>query len=164
MIYLYLSKRKAISPPSPLEKYRGTPAVKKQSLKNTISSAGQIAKALLLCHTAHLVSVLHIPKAELLVKWVTLKIQRLLWFMSLYFSFNVDSMWLVYEDGCKGNSFHESTFTLSYAYKMRNEISAMKWKNGKENNQKKYNWGNEQRRKVDLLLEKCREQRCEKRE
>lgn len=55
----------------PIEKYRGTSAVKKQSFKSTISSAGQIAKALLLCHTAHLLNVLHIPKAELPVKWVT---------------------------------------------------------------------------------------------
>lgn len=72
----------------------------------------------------------------------------------------------MYEDGYKWNSSHESTFTLSYAYKMWNEISDMKWKKkkGKVNNQKKYNWGNVQRRKVDLLLEKCREQRSEKRE
>lgn len=72
-------------------------------------------------------------------------------------------MWLMYEDGYKWNNFHEPTYALSYAYKIWNEISDMKWKKkGKENNQKKYNWRNEQRRKVDLLLEKHREQRFEK--
>lgn len=36
-------------------------------------------------------------------------------------------------------------------------------KNVEENNQKKHNWGNEWRGKMDLQLEKCREQRLEKR-
>lgn len=61
----------------------------------------------------------------------------LLWLVSLHFLFDADSMWLVYENGYKLNRFHESAFTLSYAYQMKYQICNLK--KSKENNQKKYN-------------------------
>lgn len=46
-------------------------------------------------------------------------------------------------------------------YGMKDQLQNER-KNGEKNNQKEYNWGNEQRRKVDLQLEKCRERSWEK--